>query len=485
MNSLIKMNSLIAKVKQNYLLFILLWMAAILIFAYSWVPGGLDVDSCNYAAVAKEILRTHKWLGLYDPVYQGVFYYHFPLCIWVTAAFFKFLGITTFTAKLFSMVSGFLLAGVVFYFGKLLKNQWVGFFAGVSFLLTNHIVRLSRQCRMDLPVSLFIGLAILSFVLAQKISRKYYLLFGLFSCLAIFSKDISGLAPLAIAFVYLILLRRIKELFHPLFISGVLFAIGPVLLWIWLDRNTLFYGWWHWNFTHLLKSPAFNVPWYYYIQAVINKYFYFLPFALYGGYLAIKEARKDKKYEFYLLIIWVLILPLAFSFGRQKLHYFILPIYPAASLLVGIALERLLKEEIKIKIAAGIKYVLILAGIILLCLPVNIRSKRFNETIRIAPFVDGLLKQLPEYEFMVYNQDIAAILFYSQELSRVKYIKDKASLEEALAASNTKTRLCYINEEDFLGLNLSTREKWRTILKYKDKIVVINPLQPQIAVLLP
>ncbi len=479
------MNNLIAKSKYNYLFFILLWMAAILIFAYAWVPGGMDVDSCNYGVAAKEILRTHKWLGLYDPVYGGVFYYHFPLCIWITAFFFKFLGVGAFTAKLFSMLSGFLLVGALFYFGKLLKNHWVGFFAGVSFLLTNHIVRLSRQCRMDLPVSLFITLAILSFVLAQRRSRSYYLLFGLFTCLAIFSKDVSGLAPLAIVFIYLVLRRQIKELFHPLFILGLLFAIGPVLSWIWLDHKTLFLPWLNWNFLHLLKSVAYNVPWYYYILAIAAKYFYFLPFAIYGGYLAIKEARNNKNYEFYLLIIWALIFPLAFSFGRQKLHYFILPIYPAASLLVGLACERLFEEHIKLKISVSIKYILIISSTILLCLPLNISSKRFSETVRMAPVIDQILKQLPQYEFIVYKQDVAAILFYSQELSRVKYINDKAPLEEALTAPYAKARLCYMKEQDFLGLSASIREGYQAILRYKDMIVVGGLKEPRLTFVLP
>lgn len=479
------MNNLIAKAKYSRLLFILLWMAAILIFAYAWVPGGLDVDSCNYAAVAKEILRTNKWLGLFDPVYQGVFYYHFPLCIWITALFFKFFGITTFTAKLFSMFSSFLLAGVIFYFGRLLKNHWVGFFAGVSFLLTNHIVRLSRQCRMDLPVSLFITLAILSFILAQKRTRLYYLFFGLFTSLAIFSKDISGLAPLAIVFAYLVMCRRIKELFHPFFILGLLFAIGPVLFWIWLDHKTLFNPWFNWNFLHLLKSHAFHAPWYYYIQAITNKYFYFLPFAIYGGYLAIKEARNNKNHEFYLLIIWALIFPLAFSFGRQKLHYFILPLYSAASLLVGMSCEKIFKEPVKLKIAASIKYILIIAGIVILCFPMHIRSKRFSETVQMAPLIDKILRQLPEYEFIVYNQDVAAILFYSQELSRVKYIKDKPALEETLTSPYAKARFCYLNERDFSQLNVAARQKYRAILKYKDRILIVNPQDAALTVELP
>ncbi|MFH1889035.1 MAG: glycosyltransferase family 39 protein [Candidatus Omnitrophota bacterium] len=479
------MDRLIAKIKQYYLLFILLWMGAILFFAYAWVPGGLDVDSCNYAAVAKEILRTNRWLGLYDPVYQGVFYYHFPLCIWVTALFFKFIGVTTFTAKLFSMMSGLLLVGVIFCFGKLLKNQWTGFFAGISFLITNHIVRLSRQCRMDLPVSLFITLAILAFILAQRRSRRFYLLFGLFTAFAILSKDVSGLAPLVIVFIYILMLRKIKELFRPLFILGLLCAAGPVLLWVWFDKGTLFIPWLNCNFLHLLNSPGFNVPWYYYMQAIINKYFYLLPLAVYGGYLAVREARANKNYEFYLLIIWALIFPLAFSFGRQKIHYFILPMYPAVSLLVGLACDRIIKEPVKARVASGLKYILIISGIAMLCLPLNIRSKRFDEIVRMAPAIDKVLEQLPEYEFIAYKQDMASILFYSQELSRVRYIKDRVLLENELSAPYTKTRLCYISEEDFLGLEQSVKARCRTALKYKDRMLIVSPPETLLTVTLP
>jgi 4-amino-4-deoxy-L-arabinose transferase-like glycosyltransferase len=450
-------------------------MAGILIFAYSWVPGGLDVDSCNYAVVAKEILRTNRWLKIYDPVYQGIFYYHFPLSIWITAIFFKFFAVSAFTAKLFSMVSGVILVGVLFYFGRLLKNNWAGFFAGLGFLLTNHIIRLSRQSRMDIPVSLFITLSLFSFFLAQRRSRKYYLLFGLFSCLAIFTKDIYGLFPLAIAFLYLILRLKWKELFHPLFISGLLTAIAPVWAWILLDGKTLFNGWFYWNFLHLLKSSYFNVPWYYYIRVIITKYFYFLPFALYGGYLAIKEARKFKNFEFYLLIIWALIFPLAFSFGRQKIHYFILPMYPATSLLVGLAVDRILKEAIKLRIVTGLKYVLILMGVIMLCFPWKIQSRRFIEIVRIAPHIDQLLKNTPEYEFIVYKQDVASILFYSQELKRVKSVKDKESLVNTLQVAENKPRFIFTSERDFAELNLDVREDYQIVLKYKDRIIVVSP----------
>ncbi|MFA5411239.1 MAG: glycosyltransferase family 39 protein [Candidatus Omnitrophota bacterium] len=463
------------KASSNYLLFILLGIAVVSIFAYSWVPGGLDTDSCNYGVVAKEVVRANKWLQLYDPVYQGVFYYHFPLCIWITALFFKFLGVSSFTAKLFSLTSGVALVVTVFYFGRLLKNRWAGFFAGLSLLFTNHIIRLARQSRMDIPVSLFIALALLSFILARKRSSLYYLLFGLFTCLAIFTKDITGLAPLIIVFIYLALRWQWKELFSPLFISGLLLAIGPVIFWIWLDRNTLFNSWLNWNFLHLLKSPAFTVPWHYYLRAIATKYFYFLPFALYGGYLAFKEARRNKNYEFYLLIIWALFFPAAFSFGRQKLHYFIIPMYPAAALLVGLAGDKLLKEPVKLKIASVLKYLLIIAAILILFSPFKISSKRFKEAVGIAPAIDRALKELPEYEFAVYRYDGAAVLFYSQQLTRAKFPQDIPALEDILITRGSKPVVIFMPEQDFSELKPALKENCRVVEKYKDWLLVISP----------
>jgi len=468
---------------DNYLLYILLSAAILLVFAYSWVSGGLDVDSCNYAAVSKEVFHTNKWLGMYDPVYGGVFYYHFPLCIWISALLFKFLGISTFTAKFFSMSSAVALTGIIFYFGKLLKNQWVGFFAGMSFLMTNHIVRLSRQCRMDIPVTLFITLAVFYFFMGERRSRLNYLLFGIFTSLAIFTKDIFGIAPLAIIFIYLLLRLDWKRLVDPLFLAGIVFAFLPVLFWIWLDHSALFSRWWSWNFMHLFKSPSFTVPWYYYIKAILSKYFYFFPFAAYGGYLIFKEARENKRHEPYLLVIWALIFPIAFSFGRQKLHYFILPMYPAASLMTGLALDKLIKEPFKIKFSMTVKYILIGTALTLLCFPLKIQSKRFIETVKLAPFMDEILKQRPELEFIAYNQDVASLLFYSQRIRRVESITDKAKLESSLGSK--EKFLCYINEQDFQALSPAVLQNCRVVLKYKGKLVVASQKDRDFSVSLP
>ena len=460
--------------KLVYLLLICIWFAGMLTFAPSLVPGGLDVDSCNYAVVAKEVLRTNNWLQIYDPVYRGIFYSHFPICIWMTALFFKLFTVTSFTAKLFSMICGLILVGTVFYTGRVLKNYWVGFFAALGLMMTNHVARLTMQCRMDIPVTLFISLAILAFILAQKKSKKYYLLFGLFTSLAILTKDLFGLFPLAIVSIYLVFGRRWREFFNPLFISGILVAALPVLIWIWLDKGVLFNSWFNWNFMHLYKSPSFNVPWHYYITALLDKYFYFLPLALYGGYLAVREARETKRGEFYLLIIWAVIFPLAFSFGRQKLHYFILPIYPATSLLLGLAVDKFLSQRAKVGFTRVFGILLIVGTAAMLFFPVHQTSKRCIEAVKMTPVIDRVLKDLPDYEFVLYRYDQAATLFYSQELTKLTYFDDQSLLEKSLSARSQAVRVCFIPREEYQKLSAEVQGAYRPILKYKRMLLLVE-----------
>lgn len=464
---------------------LLLWMAGLLTFAVTRAPGGLDVDACNYAVVAKEVLRSHHWLNMYDPVYQGVFYYHFPLVIWVTALIFKFFGVSAFTAALFSMLCNLVLVAVLFYFGKALKNAWVGFFAALCFLLTNHVIRLAMQARMDIPVSLFITLAMLSFFLAERRSRFFYLLFGFFGFLSIFTKDVNGLAPLGIVFIYLVLRRKWREFFHPLFIAGVAITFLPVAIWIWVDKNALFNRWWNWNFLHLLSSTTFTVPWYYYILALLNKYFYFLPFVIYGAYLGIKEAREKKDFSGVLLLIWAVFFPFVYSFGKQKLHYFILPIYPATSLLAGLAFDRILREPLKEKVAVVLKYLLIAGTAVLLFLPLNLQSKRFIEAVKMCPVIDETLKNIPDYEFIVYKYDTAAMLFYSQQLEKVQALNELPVLVKELSLASPSPRFIFISEEDLKQLTPEVIKDFRVILKYRNRLVLTDLKEPLSTVTLP
>jgi len=479
------MNEAVYKNYEKYLFWICLWMAALAILPYSWFPGGMDIDSCHYGVVSRTIMETGKWIGIYDVLDKGYFYTHFPLCLWITAFLFKIFGVSTFTAKLLSMFSGIALVGAIFYFGKVIKDSWVGFFAGIAILLTDPIVRTARKCRLDIPLALFITLALLFFALAQKRSRWYYLLFGISTSLAIMAKDVAGITPILIAVVYLILLWRWKELFHPLFILGLGLAIAPVLVWAWADKGIILKTWYNCNFIHLLKYTDCKVRWYFYFWVLGTKYFYLLPVAIYGAYLGWKDALKTKSYEVLLLIIWALIFPVAFSFGRQKLDYLIIPMYPATALLAGLAADSVLKDVTKNNVARWAKYVLLAGTIIVACLPLSVKSKRFDVSVNVAPVLDQLVKQAPKYEVVIYKQDRASLLFYSKEVRDLTMISEKGDLEKLLGSVNDKVRFYFLCDHDFNELSPDVKNSAKILFRYKDRIVVVNQKEPALVVTLP
>jgi hypothetical protein len=201
--------------------------------------------------------------------------------------------------------------------------------------------------------------------------------------------------------------------------------------------------------------------------------------------LAVRQASKTKNYDVLILIIWALIFPLAFSFGRQKLHYFIVPIYPACALLVGLACDKLFRDPLKPKIAAVFGCLLIIPTVVMLCFPIELRSKHFRETVILAPVIDQVLKEIPEYEFFVYHQDAAALLFYSQQLTRVNKIEEKKLLEEKLSTPNQSPRFCYISEKDYALLSPAVKDNFHIVLKCKDKLILTDISEDKLVISLP
>jgi len=455
--------------------------SAIILFAFCWQPGFLDDDSVAYAQTARLVAQTNQWLNIYDPSYGGPFYYHFPLVIWISALIFKAFGVNVISASIFSLLSGLAAVIAIFYFGKLIKNRWVGFFSSSVFLLINFTPRLARQCRMDMPLALFVILSLYFFAKAQQGKKTNYLLFGIFTSLAIMTKDVFGLAPLAIASIFLLFSRNKREFLNPYFLLSLVLAFIPVVSWIILEQRlsgeAMFNKWLNWNFLHLLKSPAFNIPAYYYPLEILKRFFYFVPFFVYGGYLAIKKFLKKDSEAPLLILIWALFIPFVFSFGRQKLHYFIYSAYPAAALLAGLALEKIIRDSAKPKAFFLLVFLISAFGLLELCTPLRFARVYFAQTIKLVPLIDTILEKCGEYDFYTFSQDETALLFYSKKLKNTIRLKGK---EELVASLNDraadKQRFCFLDKPSFYAIKPQLHPSWQVVLEHKDKLLITDRL---------
>ncbi len=472
---------------RNFLIF-LCCLTLILVFAFSWQPGYLDDDSIMYAHAAKGVADSNQWLCFNDPSYGGPFYYHFPLVIWISAISFKIFGVNVISASIFSLISCLTAVIAIFYFGKLIKNNWVGLFASTVFLLINFTPRLAGQCRMDMPVTLFIILSLYFFLKGFQGKKLNYLLFGLFTGIAIMAKDVNGLSPLPIAFIFLFVSRKFKEIINPYFLSAIVLAFLPVSIWIFLEThfygysNTIFTKWLHWNFLHLLTNQVFKAPFYYYPREMVKRFPYFVPFFVYGAYLVIKKAVKKESTQALLLVVWMIFIPLAFSFGRQKIHYFIYSMYPAAALLAGIALDSLCNEVRKEKIFKILVILLVLFGLFRLCFPIRYGKRFFTDVVNAAPIIDSVLAKAKPFEFFTYKQADSALVFYCKQLEVTKRMQDLDSLKVELQKEPKNKRFILLNEGDFNSFEPSIKSKWVALFKFNNNLLIADRLNENLPI---
>jgi 4-amino-4-deoxy-L-arabinose transferase-like glycosyltransferase len=452
--------------KTRTLIGSLLFVSFFLVFVQANSPS-LDSDGIHYASVAKEIARGGRWLFPFDPVINGPYYFHFPLSIWPTAFLFKFLGTSPAVAKLYSMLMTLAAVAGIFVLGRVLAGSWVGWFSGITFLFTNHVLRIARQCRIDLPAVAFLVWAFVGLILAQKGSRFWYLFMGAMCLAAIMTKEVVGLVPIVAAIVGFILLRKWKELFHPLFWTGVVYlALMPVLWWAAAEYNlfgdNLLSHYFRANFTHLLTSRELSTPWYYYGWAILDKYWYLLPFALSGAGIAGGKIWRKEEPLWIFVLLWAAAFPVGFIFAQHKIHYYILPTYAATALFVGLACDRWIRERVRPALVKGVMALTIVGAIALACFPMPLHKSRYDLNVQMAPRIDAILAQSPG-ELIVVRQDVASLLFYSKKATRITSAHHQ-SFQNLLAQRGTARRYCLIGHKDWELVHRRARSRWEILL---------------------
>ena len=459
--------------RSRNLLLILLGVGFFLVFMHANAPS-LDTDGVHYAAVAKEVARSGRFLLPFDPVENTPYFYHFPFAIWPTAAVFRLLGVCPATAKLYSMGMTLVALAGIFVLGRMLASPWAGWCAGISFLMTNHVLRIGRQCRLDLPLTAFLVWAYVGLVLAQRRSRAWYLLAGLASFGAMMTKEIVGVVPFATMIAYLFLRRQWRELFHPLLWVSIGLAIGPVIGWVLLASAHYHTNvWQNYNgqsFSYLLHGHSLTQPWYYYWLVMLTKNGYLFPLAFVGTWIAWGRIWRGKEPRWGLIMLWALALPLGFSLAEYKVHYYVLPAYAAIALLVGLACDRLIRVVWRRRLVTGVVALAVAGAVLVACFPMTLYRANFAANVRIAPKIDAVIKDAPG-EVIVVRQDVSSLLFYSNEVKRVTSAHGEG-FPALLARPAEARRYCLIGKKDWLMVDPQARDRWKILLDDGDRLFV-------------
>jgi 4-amino-4-deoxy-L-arabinose transferase-like glycosyltransferase len=320
-----------------------LLLAAVIIFSLNL--GGLplrDWDEGTVAQVAREIWRapTDSWRWLYPTIGDEPYLNKPPLMHWLLALAYSIAGVNEWTSRfpgaMLTAISVPLLYGVG---REVFHRRLPAVFSALVYLTMLPVVRHGRLAMLDGAVVCFFLVTIWCLLRSRR-NLRYCLGVGMGLGLICLTKGILGLLLGAIALVF-IFWDTPRLLTSWYLWVGILIGSAPVALWYAAQ-------WWHYGQffqDHAIVNQSLSriwtavenhqaPPWYYLLE--ILKYSW--PWLIFLPQGSINTWANRNWSWAKLVLVWGGVYLLAISVMETKLPWYVLPIYPAIALAVGVQL---------------------------------------------------------------------------------------------------------------------------------------------------
>lgn len=347
--------------KTRTKLLILIVLAAAVFFVNLGSVSLWDPDEPRQAVMAREMMERGDYLRPYlngEPYLEKP-----PMYPWMIIAAAKISGnLNEFAARVPAALSAVFLVAVTFLLGRRIADEQAGFLSGLVLITNYQFLSIARESVMDMTFAFFIGLCVyLAFLSIEKDRRGLFVLSFIPCAFAILSKGPAGLVlPAGIIFFLMIIQKKLKRFLLPLAL-GCLLAAAIASVWFILAgesyiREFIFRQ----NITRY--TSAFDHAeslWYYFPKIFYNfmPWSLILPFALYGAW----------KRRYALPLVWFAVIFLFFEFSQSKRAIYLLPLYPAMALLVGLYLRDVWGTIVE---QGWSRLLLTVFGVLLTCIPV-------------------------------------------------------------------------------------------------------------------
>jgi 4-amino-4-deoxy-L-arabinose transferase-like glycosyltransferase len=303
-------------------------------------------DEGRYVEISREMAATGNYL---TPRLNSVKYFEKPVFFyWLEAFSINLFGLNEFTLRLWPALFALFGCLAVAVAGARLFGRLTGLI-GATVLATSLLYYgLSRAIILDMPVTILLTLALLSFLMgtheAPGLKRRLYLwVFYAFAALAVLTKGLIGIfIPGMVIGAWILLLgewRMLKTLYIPSGLALFLLFAAPWHIMVG-TANPEFYQF-YFIHEHLQR----------YLTTVHGRYkpfWYFMPIVLLGLFpwsaflvQAIKHnlpstwRERNEHPDALFLMLWAGLVFLFFSSSSSKLAPYILPVFPPVALLVG------------------------------------------------------------------------------------------------------------------------------------------------------
>ena len=404
------------KYPRSCWLFSWVWLLVVSWFAFLWHLGStglVDETEPLFAEAARQMTVTGDWI---TPYYNGETRFDKPpLIYWLIAIAYKLIGVNEWAVRLPSAIAAIALVVFGFYTlryfgfatpgnaqkitsqpGQIKRQLWLSAWIGSALMAFNvHTIIWARTGVSDLLLSGCIGTALFCFfwgyVRGEKTDKSWlsfphpwYLSFYVLIALAVLAKGPVGIVlPGLIIFTFLLYTGTFWSVLKEMSIAwgGLIFLVltVPWYILVTLENGRTyidsFFGYHNFQrFTDVVNGH--DAPWYFYFLIVL------LLFAPWSVYLPLAIARlrfwqvsfwrKQPRYAQLSLFacLWFSCIFIFFSISVTKLPSYVLPLIPAASILVAEVWSQELSSFSKSKLNYGLLASIILNLLLVIALAI-------------------------------------------------------------------------------------------------------------------
>ncbi|HPC86463.1 MAG TPA: glycosyltransferase family 39 protein [Smithellaceae bacterium] len=319
-----------------------LWIVPFLLYvALLGVMPQMEPDEVRYSLIASAMNETGSYVT--PKIKNTVYLEKPPLVSWVTAAAFKIFGENDFSARLFSGLCAWGCILLVFWIGRRFRDEKTGLYAAAVLTISAFPFALGRINILDMPLTLFLCLAIWLGYLSVTEEKKRLLSYGFyFACaLAFLTKGMIGVVfPFAVLGIWLVWERRWRLLPRLISPAGIIIFLAVVCPWLYLaQKENPDFLWFFFVREHFLRFTTQmhgkTEPFYYFLPVLIGGTLPWSIFLIRAWQPGKWKEQLFRKEENRFLAVWFLFIFLFYTVSSSKLVTYIAPVFLPAALFAG------------------------------------------------------------------------------------------------------------------------------------------------------
>jgi 4-amino-4-deoxy-L-arabinose transferase-like glycosyltransferase len=313
-------------------------------------------DEGRYVEIPREMTVTGDWL---TPRLNGVKYFEKPpLFYWFEAALIRLFGLSEWSVRIGPALFALFGCLAVYYAAARLHGRRAGVLSAIVLGTSVLYFALSRLISLDMPVSVLLTAALLSFLLGtrepQGTARRFFFWgFYAFAALATLTKGLIGIViPGMVLGAWMLVMNEWRVLRTMHLSSGMMIFLLIAAPWhILADKaNPEFFNFYfiHEHFQRYLTKVHHRFkPFWFFIPIIIGGFLPWSAFLVQAVRHALPGSWADRKQskEAIYLMLWAGLVFLFFSASSSKLIPYVLPVLPPLAILVGKYLADMWKDD--------------------------------------------------------------------------------------------------------------------------------------------